>query len=383
MVVNMARKSFTVDVEPKVMKWAIRTSGYTIEELSKKLKTSDGIINAWLEGRKQPTLVQVKNLSKYLKRPIAVFFLPEPPEEKPLPKDYRMFPGREGIFDPKTILAIRNARRLQSVSRELAENLRIDLTPKISHANLTDNARKIGKNYRILFQITESVQRKWRDFYEAFNVLREVIESRNVLVFQTPMPLDDVGGFTLSDDIPLVIVVNSTDQIQRRIFTLMHEFAHIILKKEGIDIPEYTLHRTTNVDDVEKWCNEFASEFLLPENVAKNIFNQNRGVLTETETLNRLSRRYKVSKGMLLYYMRRLSYITDEKYKEIIERPKRERGGEGGPSPDRRCVSEKGPKFISLVSANVNNRFITLSDALDYLTIKSKHYEKILSTIRG
>ena len=384
MVVKMTRKSFVVDVEPKVIDWAIKTSGYTIRELSKKLRTSEETINAWIEGEKQPTLIQIKNLSRYLKRPIAVFFLPEPPKEKPLPKDYRMLPGREGIFDPKTILAIRTARRLQNVSRELSENLQIDLTPDISYANLTDNAREWGRNYRNLFKITDFVQKRWRDFYEAFNALREIIESRNVLVFQISMPLEDVGGFALADDIPPVIVVNSKDQIQRRIFTLMHEFAHIILKKEGVDIPEDTLYRTTtNIDIVEKWCNEFASEFLLPENIAKTIFNQKRGILTQTETLNRLSRRYKVSKGMLLYNMRRLNYITDEEYKRVIERPKKERSGEGGPPPDMRCVSEKGSKFISLVSANVDNKFITLSDALDYLGIRVKHYEKILSTIRG
>ena len=88
---------------------------------------------------------------------------------------------------------------------------------------------------------------------------------------------------------------------------------------------------------------------------------------------------------MLLYNMQKLNYITKIEYNKTLERYKSEEEKEkkGGPPPDIRCVSEKGRKFISLVSGNVNNKFITYSDALDYLSIKSKHYEKILSTIRG
>ena len=467
----MAKKSFNVEVEPEVVKWAIKSSGYTIEELSKKLGSSENTIEGWIEGRKQPTLRQVENLSKYLKRPVAVFFLSKPPEEKPPPKDYRMLSGKEGVFDTKTILAIRTARRLQEVSKELAENLHQEIKQDISSADLTDNPKKIAENYRNIFQITEDAQKKWKTSREAFNALRELIEKRNIIVFQIPMSVKDVSGFALPDDTPPVIVVNSKDQVKRRIFTLMHEFGHILLRKPGIDMPENALFRTNNIDDIEKWCNEFAAAFLLPENVAKDIFNQNRRTLTETETLDRLSKRYKLSKAMLLYNMQKLNYITTTQHKEVLERPqkeknknylfrwddipgkdnvrllnylvkikinwvknaeikksddgktitvtkeknsirfklekkdkvtlkidsgktrkyilKKERGKlnvypqKSGPSPDIRCVSEKGRKFISIVSRNLENKFITNRDALDYLSIKSKYYYKVLPKIRG
>lgn len=470
---KMVKKSFNVEVEPEVVKWAIKSSGYTIEELSKKLNCSENTIEGWLEGRKQPTLRQVENLSKYLKRPLAVFFLSKPPEEKPLPKDYRLLPGKEGVFDTKTILAIRTARRLQEVSKELAENLHQEIKQDISSADLTDNPKKIAENYRNILQITERDQKKWKTPNEAFNALRELIESRNIIVFQIPMSVKDAGGFALPDDTPSVIVVNSKDQIKRRIFTLMHEFGHILLKKPGIDMPENALFGTNNIDAVEKWCNEFAAAFLLPENVAKDIFDQNRMTLTETKTLDRLSTGYKLSKAMLLYNMWKLNYITSTQYKEVLGRPQKEKnknylfswddipgndnrrlldylmkslkidwaknaeikkkengktiavtkgenslklklnekegkvlleivGGKtykyilkkensklniyktgGGLPPDIRCIREKGGKFISLVSANFENKFITNRDALDYLSIKSRYYDKILPKIRG
>ncbi|VUT25141.1 MAG: transcription factor [Candidatus Methanolliviera sp. GoM_oil] len=379
----MVKKSFNIDVEPKVVRWAIKSSGYSIEELSKKIRISENTINGWIEGRKQPTLQQVENLSKHLKMPLAVFFLPKPPEEKPLPKDYRMLPGKEGIFDKKTILAIRTARRLQKVSKELSENLHRGLKPDISPVNLVSNPQEIAKNYRDMFQITEDIQKKWKTSYEAFNTLKELIEKRNIFVFQTSMPIEDARGFTLADDTPPVIVINSKDQIEARIFSLVHEFAHVLLNKSGIDMPE----NFNNSDKVERWCNEFAAAFLLPADAFTKT--KNKENLTETKTLDYLSKRYNVSKHMILYNMHKLNYITHTQYKEVLERYKQlqKESGEkkkkkGGSLPDRRCISEKGKKLISLVSANVENNFITNKDALDYLSIKSKHYDKILAKIK-
>jgi len=378
-------KNFNVDVEPQVIEWAIKSSGYSIERLSRELDISQNLFNEWFEGKKQPTLKQVEQLSKYLKRPLAAFFLPKPPEEKPLPKDYRMIPGKEGIFDPKTILAIRTARRLQEISKELSENLNHDLTPRISFVKMLEDPKKIADDYRNKFQITEEIQKKWKDPNKTFNVLRELIEKQNIFVFQISMSEKDVSGFALSDDTPPVIVVNSKEQIKRRIFTLMHEFGHILLKNPGIDVPENGfLPETKNIPPIEKWCNEFASAFLLPESIAMDIFNKNKNTLTETETLNKLSNNYKVSKAMLLYNMRKLNYITDSQYKEIYKRPQKEKNenkSKGWPLPDNKCISQKGKKFISLVSENVKNEFITDVDAFDYLSIKSKEYDKILQKI--
>jgi transcriptional regulator with XRE-family HTH domain len=41
-------------------------------------------VNAWEQGDRQPTLRQVEALSRFLHRPLSVFFLPKPPELPPL-----------------------------------------------------------------------------------------------------------------------------------------------------------------------------------------------------------------------------------------------------------------------------------------------------------
>ncbi len=383
----MPKKSITVEVNPDILKWAIGSSGWNEEEIAKRLKLSPNNFNGWLKGDIKPTLKQLEDLAKIVKRPLAVFFLSEPPKEKPLPKDYRMLPEKEGKFDKKTILAIRRARRLQKVSKELSENLNASLVKSTMTVKLTKNPKEIAEKYRADFKFDEETQKKIRTSYEVFNFLRDLIEDKNIIVFQIPMPVEDARGFTLVDDSPAVIVVNPKDPIEARIFTLMHEFGHVLLNESGVSMPENALF-IKNLENIEKWCNDFSSAFLLPETLAKNEFNFNKGVLTETKTLNKLSRVYKVSKAMLLYNMSKLNFISKSQYDAVLERykpeilkPKEKAEKKGGfrSTADKQCLSERGQKFVSLVVTNVDKGFITHSDALDYLSIKAKNLDKVMS----
>ncbi len=270
----MVTKSFEVEVNPKMINWAIETSGWNVKELAGKLKTSEEVIESWLLGSKKPTLRQLEVLAKVVKRPLAAFFLPEPPKEKPLPKDYRMLPGKKGVFHKKTILAIRTARRLQKIAKDLLDNLRITAKPSIEHVTLEDDPGIIASKYRSLFGIKEETYKKWKDAYEMFNFIRKSIEKLNIFIFQISMPIEDARGFSLSDDEPFIIVVNSKEKIEARIFTLLHEFAHLLLKEAAIDMPEASLKLSKEFEEnkIEKWCNEFASEFLLPSSLVKKEF---------------------------------------------------------------------------------------------------------------
>ncbi len=378
------RKTLNVEVEPEIIKWALKSSGWTKEEVILKLKISENTFQGWLNKTTKPTLRQLENLSKYLKRPLAVFFLPEPPRDMPLPHDYRMLPEKAGKFDKKTLLAIRKARRLQNVSTELSKNIDSDIKPDIIPASLSDNPSQIGKRYSEIFRINEEVKKGWKTSYDTFNALRDIIENRNIVVFQMPMPVEDARGFTLVDEFPALIVVNSSDRIEARIFTLMHEFGHILLNKSGIDIPENAIIGN-NIDEVEKWCNDFASEFLLPQEIIQKEFLKYRKVLLESRILTRLSRKYNVSKAMLLYNMSKFDFITKSQYESVLDRykakkaePKKEKKKGGfGEKADKRCMKERGQKFVSLVYNNVEKGHITHSDALDYLSIKLKNYEKV------
>lgn len=74
-------------------------------------------------------------------------------------------------------------------------------------------------------------------------------------------------GFALADELAPFVVINDNDAEAARPFTLIHELAHIWIGASGVsgplrDVPE-------NV--VERFCNDTASEFLLPPDAIPDL----------------------------------------------------------------------------------------------------------------
>lgn len=375
----MEEKSISIEIKPELIRWAIDSAGFKNEEISKKLSEKETIVNDWLSGKSKPTLKQLEKLAYLVKRPLASLFLPKVPEEKPLPKDFRMIPGKESKFDKKTLFAVRKARSLQKLSRELSIFVNEEIKAKIEKLEIIEDAKKVALSYRKLFDLNEDKQKKFKNHYELYNYLRSIFEKFNIYAFQISMPLDDARGFALTDDNPAVIVVNSKDIIDARIFTLMHEFGHILLGETGIDIPDFN-----NKNKIERWCNQFSSGFLLPEEMAKRVFDENKEDLTNNETLNYLSNKYKVSKTMLLYNMLQLGYISENIFGSIMNKYKAVAEGKSSGSVPivTKRLSEVGNKFVSLVADNLDRKNITYSDALGYLSIKSTKLNKLLNKVK-
>src|SRR3989344_9314747 len=382
----MSRKQpIAVSVEISVLRWLIESSGWTKEEIAKRLKTTTQNIEKMESGEKKPSFRQLEELAVIFKRPVASFLLSKPLTEKPKPKDYRMLPDKTDKFDKKTVFVMRHARRLQELSKELSRNVDYETKSKIEKVKISDSSESVALKFRNKFRLTEEKQRKFKSPYELFNYLRDILEDTNIYLFQFSMPVEDARGFVFVDETPTVIVVNTKDNIEARIFSLMHEFGHILLGESAIDLPDAT---HTFKDDVEKWCNEFASAFLLPKDLAKSAFDSNKENLTKKETLKYLSNKYKVSKAMLILNMLKLKYIEKNDYDAILARFKKEeikpkKEGEkvtgGGIPSEVRCLSEVGNKFVSLVANNYDKEYITYSDALNYLSIKSRNFDKVLS----
>ena len=377
-------RSLKVDVNPNIFKWLRTSSGWSVEDVSKRLKTSVDVVEAIERGEWQPTLRQLKELSKSYKRPLATFLLSEPLDELPLPKDYRMLPDKKDVFDKKTIYAIRKARNLQEIGGELLRNMNNSFTTQINQVTLSKKPTDLGLYYRKYFNLNVELQRKFKSSYAFFNYLRDTFENINILIFQFPMPVEDARGFVLTDQNPNVIVVNSKDSIEARIFTLLHEFAHILLGETVIDLPILSFSKK---NEIEYWCNQFAASFLLPTQLADTIFTTEKS-LTNTRTLNRFSRKYKLSKAMLLYTMYKQDFISKNEFEETLERYKPSESVKkvvtknkksGGIPQDRKCISEMGNKFVSIVANNYDRNFITYTDALNFLSVKSRNFDKVLA----
>lgn len=374
----MPHESPHIKVRPEMIKWLRESSGWTHEDVSRSLNISVDQVERWEEGIDKPTLNELKRMARAFHRPLAAFFLPKPIKEPPLPTDLRKLPGEDHPFTKKTLLAIRKARNLQSASEDLLKNLDAPLDPDIIPVSIKEDSEAIGKRERIESGISIEEQLKWKGPHEAFRLWREWIESKNILVFQFPMDIDELRGLTLMDKKPYAIVINSSDSVQARIFTLMHEYAHILIDEPALCTPENptTEHHGANV---EAWCNNFAGAFLAPKDIFARAFEE-----TGISRISSLSNRFKISISAALTRALVCKLISQNDYdgeiSKLVFSTSEKSGGGSGETSDEKAFRERGVTFVSLVLENSQKGYITSNDALSYLDIKTHHLERLLKS---
>jgi Zn-dependent peptidase ImmA (M78 family) len=203
------------------------------------------------------------------------------------------------------------------------------------------------------------------------------------------MPVEDARGFTISEQGLQAIVVNAADARRARIFTLFHEYAHLLLHQPGICNPDLSARNGHDHWNVEQWCNRFAGALLIPKEVVEtddDFRSAARAPEAISELLGQLSARYKVSTQVILTRMLTCGLISRRRYEVELSRqkasakpPKKTRPF--GPSPTRRCLQEKGRLFVSLVLEGRRTAAITYSDVADYLSLRVKHFDQLQALI--
>jgi len=393
----MSHSSPVVVIAPDVFRWLCGSSGFTAADISKKIGVSERIVRSWCEGSQKPVvpLTKVEHLAELFKRPLAAFLLSHPPDEPRLPKDFRRHPNAGPGYSRELLLVIRKARRIQEIHHELTENLHISSQVPLEIRTLNDDPEEVAQMERKRSGIHISGDDTGMTPVKAFEIWRGWLESRNISVLKTKMPAGDARGFSLTDGEPYVIVVNSADADRARLFTLFHEYAHILLdipvicnQGEG-DLKEYA--------PIERWCNHFAGAFLAPaEDVERNpAVRQALASGSYVRAAGSIGKQFLISKEAGLMRLLTLKRITTSQFIQArdkiredfaLREARKKQAATGQPGDedkggfgihlDRKCVAEKGTGYVALVMENIRKGHISNSDALDYLDVKLRHLEK-------
>jgi Zn-dependent peptidase ImmA (M78 family)/DNA-binding XRE family transcriptional regulator len=378
-----------VNVKPSVLRWLRESAGLGVEDIARRLGTSETAVQAWESGDRRPTLRTLEELSVFLKRPLAAFLLPQRPSEPPLPTDFRSLPGKGKLpMGRATRLAIREARRMQTVTSDLTAQLGSSPKARIRKITLETDPTAIAEVERTRLGIDLDEQAGWASAHAAFSQWRRAVEQLSVLVFQLPMPVQEARGFSLTDGGLPAIVVNSSDAITARIFTLFHEYAHLLLGAAGVCLP----HEGAEDDGrVEKFCNHFAGALLVPK--AALLADERAKQITRTSSvadtdLEQLAARFKVSRQVIWRRLQACGLISTARYqsklhsweRQVPEAPRKKPSF--GVSPARRCVGQKGRLLTSAVLEAKERDLITYSDVADYLSVRVKHLDDVQGLLR-
>ena len=377
-------------VNPAVLRWARERAGLSIDDIAASLKKPTHVILDWEAGNAAPTYAQLETLAARLyKRPVAIFFFPEPPDERDLSAEFRSLPDSElERLEPHTRYSVREARSFQESLRELmappGRNARhvlrdVDTAPDTNLGVLAVAVR----NY---LGVPLNRQTGWRDAGVAFKEWRVALENAGVFIFKGAIKQRTVSGFCLHDpDFPVVYVNNSTAST-RQVFTLFHELAHLLFATSGITTLDtaYIDQLTGTSRQIEVACNLFASTFLVPP---QDLDARLVGFVPSADSIGDLADHYKISREVIARCLLDRNRLSRARYRELTdvwneEYENREQRGGGGNYYATKATY-LGDRFLHLAFSNYRNGSVSLPELAQHLGMKAKNVGRLEDFLIG
>jgi len=261
-------------VQHVILRWARENSKLSLEDAAHKLNLTDSSkasaaekLAAYEDENKEPSRSLLVRMSKHYHQPLLTFYLDQPPSIGDRGEDFRTLPDYPEDADNAHVdVLIRDIKARQSTVRETLidedEEIRLHFVGK--HTT-DDGASRIVQTIRETLHLSLDEYRAQSSHREAFKLLRLKTESAGIFVllkgnlgsYHSNIAVTAFRGFALSDDIAPFIVINDRDVEAAWSFTLLHEMAHLVLGQTGIS-------GAYAEKSIEKFCNEVASEFMLP-----------------------------------------------------------------------------------------------------------------------
>lgn len=245
-------------VTPSVVGWAIDESGYATGEIAAHLKIAPETVQAWRDGRERPTVGQLTKLSKKLKRPRALFFLPAAPANASLPPQLGTAAGREGRdLSPSERLQVRRARRVQQLVASVIDAEPDNPIPRFGPGAMSG---AVAEGLRQWLGVPSNAHNAWNgDARKARDAWIGWFERAGILVMQLRLGNEGLRGFSLPHPTVPAIAVSTTQNNPARSFTLWHELAHLSTGSEASCLA------VSAANSIERRCDEIASCALIPE----------------------------------------------------------------------------------------------------------------------
>ena len=227
---------------------------------------------------------------------------------------------------------------------------------------------------------------------EAFRLLRERIEARHVFVLlvgnlgshHTAISVEAFRGFAIADEIAPFIVINDQDSKSAWSFTLIHEFAHVLLGQTGVSGARAEIA-------IEQFCNDVASEVLLPaKEVRELVIDARLEPIQAAERIHQFARARNLSGSMVAYRLHRMGRLTSDRWASIRDvfrdhwlrsralARERARDQEGGPSYYTIRRHRLGNGLVSLVGRMVSSGALSTTRAGTILGMRPQNVHTIV-----
>lgn len=209
-----------------------------------------------------------------------------------------------------------------------------------------------------------------------FTYIKDVLEEKNIIIQQSGVSqnktqntinLEECRGYAIYDEYCPLIFINSKDTSENgKIFTLLHELAHILLKHSGVSSYDFNKNE-------EYQCNHIAGEILMPSEEFNKQWDKNISI---EENVKKINSHFKNIASPLAITTKALlnNFIKYEEYKEFqdsyLEKNIKNTKKSGG-NYYTNIIASNSKNFAKSVIIDTLNGYETYKDAIYLLDIKT------------
>ncbi|MCS6827187.1 MAG: XRE family transcriptional regulator [Caldilinea sp.] len=380
-----------IRLEPGVLKWARERARLDAETLARKIGVRPERIHDW-EQSGRITISQADKLAHHTHTPIGYLYLSEPVED-PLPiPDYRTVADRQVLRPSLELLdTVQAMLRRQAWMRDELIELGREPFSFVGSIGLDSPPAEVAIKMHELLGLTPRWAETERNWESVLRRLRDRIEEAGVLVVfngvvgnntHRKLDPDEFRGFALVDEYAPLIFVNAADFKAAQIFTLMHEFAHVMIGRPGVSNFE-ALEPAPH--EVEQFCNRVAAEFLVPELDLRQAWEQ---MSPCDDCFDLLARRFKVSslvvarRALDLALIDRETFFTFYSTWQRDERRKQRWAQDGGNFWNSQYV-RIGMRFGAAVVRAVKEGRLLYREAYSLIGLSGRAFDKFARQLEG
>uniref|UniRef100_UPI001EE8AD23 ImmA/IrrE family metallo-endopeptidase n=1 Tax=Petrachloros mirabilis TaxID=2918835 RepID=UPI001EE8AD23 len=324
------------------------------------------------------------------KRPLALFFLPEPPQEADVKQEFRTLPNAEiEQLLPNTRYLLRLGQAFQLSLKELTEGMNPSNHKIFKEIKLTDAAQipSVAQRVREYLAIDIDTQVAWGSTDEALKAWRNAVESAGVFVFKQSFKQKTISGFCLIDaEFPIIFISNGTTKT-RQIFTLFHELAHLFVGVNSISKVDdsYIDELPSKEQKIEQLCNALAAAILVPpEDFLEQI--EKLRVLDD-DSIQALANRYRVSREVILRLSLDSGNISQGEYSTRVSQGTSDNGlpskASSGGSYYATQATYLGESYLKLVFGKYYQGKIDVDQVAEHLGVKAKNVAALEAQFTG
>ncbi len=297
--------------------------------------------------------------------------------------DFRTATPHISKFQKGTLDAIAYVERISGAlaSLELGNELDPSLAP-VTTKYSDDEAIDLAKRWRKRWGLSLEDQLEAANANAVYVSLRGFIESLGVLVLHRSFGTDEAAGiYAHVPDGPHTIVINTTKSSKaRKLFTLAHEFCHVLLRAEGTSNPSILKNK------VEKFCNKFAAYLLAPDRLITDAIRRFKyPPTTAHDVIRRFAKRLGISQEALVRRLVEIGYVSSadyatwrSKFNGVVP-PGDTTDGEGGGKSDPLQTKRTtyGTRLISLLGQARERGLLDDLDIYRLCGLKRKYQDEL------